>query len=174
MVYLYYISGLRYSRDIPFQNGIYLFYISCLRYSRDIPFFFLFFFFNCLVGCLSMIVWTSAVLGVLYPCVLYFCVCTCSAQLSMFQTRSRNTLIINIIVIDMPFWSGTLDLLSPEHSLDLDIQKQFSEEKKVLFETNGSGCKSLILSRPMTVTLNFTLGQHQKQPHTTCLTTSSL
>ena len=26
----------------------------------------------CLVGCLSMIVWTHAVLGVLYACVLYF------------------------------------------------------------------------------------------------------
>ena len=27
-------------------------------------------FFHCLVGCLSMIVWTPAVLGVLYACVL--------------------------------------------------------------------------------------------------------
>ena len=57
----------------------------------------------CLVGCLSMIVWTHAVLGVLYACVLYFCVCTCSARLSMFHVErpSRNTLItiINIIVI---------------------------------------------------------------------------
>ena len=26
---------------------------------------------NCLVGCLSMIVWTHAVLGVFYACVLY-------------------------------------------------------------------------------------------------------
>ena len=40
-------------------------------------------FFNGLVGCLSMIVWTPAVLGVLYACVLYFCIFTCSVQLSM-------------------------------------------------------------------------------------------
>ena len=33
----------------------------------------------CLVGCLSMIVWTHAVLGVLYAYVLYFCICTLSA-----------------------------------------------------------------------------------------------
>ena len=57
----------------------------------------------CLVGCLSMIVWTHAVLGVFYVCVLYFCICICSMQLSMFhmERRSRNTLIIiiNIIII---------------------------------------------------------------------------
>ena len=42
-------------------------------------FFFCFFFFYCLVGCFSMIVWTPAVLSVLYACVLYFCICPCSA-----------------------------------------------------------------------------------------------
>ena len=59
-----------------------------------------YFFFKCLVGCLSMIVWTTAVLGVLYACVSYFCICTCSAQLSMFhmERRSRNTLIIIVII----------------------------------------------------------------------------
>ena len=43
-----------------------------------------------------MIVWTHAVLGVLYACVLYFCICTCLAQLSMLQMErcSRNTIII--------------------------------------------------------------------------------
>ena len=48
-----------------------------------------------------MIVWTHAVLGVLYACVLYFCICTCSAQLSMFHMErcSRNTVIIIIIII---------------------------------------------------------------------------
>ena len=52
--------------------------------------------FLCLVGCFSMIIWTPTVLSVLYACVLYFCICTCSAQLSMFhmERRSRNTLII--------------------------------------------------------------------------------
>ena len=43
-----------------------------------------------------MIIWTPAVLSVLYACVLYFCICTCSAQLSMFYMErcSRNMLII--------------------------------------------------------------------------------
>ena len=37
----------------------------------------------------------------MYACVLYFCICTCSAQLSMFhmERRSRNTLIIISIII---------------------------------------------------------------------------
>ena len=57
--------------------------------------------FLCLVGCFSMIIWTPAVLSVLRACILYFCICTCSAQLSMFhiERRSRNTLIIIIIII---------------------------------------------------------------------------
>ena len=57
--------------------------------------------FLCLVGCFSKIVWTPAVLSVLYACVLYFCICTCSAQLSMFhmERRSRNMLIIIVIII---------------------------------------------------------------------------
>ena len=56
---------------------------------------------NYLLGCLSMIVWTHAVLGVLYACVLYLCICTCLVQLSMFhmERRCRNTLIIIIIII---------------------------------------------------------------------------
>ena len=55
--------------------------------------------FLCLTGYFSMIIWTPAVLSVLYAYVLYFCICTCSAQLSMFhmERRSRNTLIIIII-----------------------------------------------------------------------------
>ena len=37
----------------------------------------------------------------LYACVLHFCLCPCSAQLSMFhmERRCRNTLIIVIIVV---------------------------------------------------------------------------
>ena len=48
-----------------------------------------------------MTMWTSAVLGVLYTCVLYFCICTYTAQLSMFrmERRSRNKIIIIIIII---------------------------------------------------------------------------
>ena len=48
-----------------------------------------------------MIIWTPTVLSALYACVLYFCIWTCSAQLSMFhmERHSRNTLIIIIIII---------------------------------------------------------------------------
>ena len=48
-----------------------------------------------------MIIWAPAVLSVLYACVLYFRIGTCSAQLSMFhmERRSRNMLIITIITI---------------------------------------------------------------------------
>ena len=55
----------------------------------------------CLVECLSMIVWTHAVLGVLYACVFYFCSRACSAQLSIFlmERCSRNTLIVIVIIV---------------------------------------------------------------------------
>ena len=48
-----------------------------------------------------MIIWTPTVLSVLYACVLNFCICTCSVQLSMFhmERRSRNMLIIITIII---------------------------------------------------------------------------
>ena len=51
-----------------------------------------------LAGRCSTNIWTPAVLSVLHACVLYFCICTCSAQLSMFhmERHSRNMLIINI------------------------------------------------------------------------------
>ena len=54
--------------------------------------------FSYLVGCFSMIIWTTAILSVLYGCALYFCICTCLAQLNRFhmERRSRNTLIIFI------------------------------------------------------------------------------
>ena len=67
-----------------------------MRYLGFMGVLFVLFFFNCLVGCLSTIVWTPAVLSVFYACVLHLCFCLCSAQLSMFhmERRSRNTLII--------------------------------------------------------------------------------
>ena len=67
--------------------------------------------FLCLVGYFSMIIWTPAVLSVLYACVLYFCTCTCSAQLSMFhmERRSRNSLIIITIIIILSCLSCTQD-----------------------------------------------------------------
>ena len=50
-----------------------------------------------------MIFGTHAVLGVLYACVLYFCICTCSAQLSMFHMeRCLRNMIIVIIIITLP------------------------------------------------------------------------
>ena len=80
--------------------------ISCLGLTRigENYFFVCVIFFThicLLVVCLSMTVWTHAVFGVLYACVWHFCICTCSAQLSMFHTekRSRNTLIIVVVVI---------------------------------------------------------------------------
>ena len=52
------------------------FFFVCVCF---VLFFFVFFFLNCLVRCFSMIVWTPAVLSVLYAYVLYFCICPCSA-----------------------------------------------------------------------------------------------
>ena len=48
-----------------------------------------------------MIVWTPAVLSVLYACVLYFCTCTCSALLNVLhmERRSRCMLITIIVVV---------------------------------------------------------------------------
>ena len=42
----------------------------------------------------------------IYACVLYFCICTCSAQLSMFhmERHSRNRLIVIIIIINVCVW----------------------------------------------------------------------
>ena len=48
----------------------------------------------CLVGCLSMIVWTHAVLGVFYACLFYFCICTCSAQFHMFHIEICSLLLL--------------------------------------------------------------------------------
>ena len=57
--------------------------------------------FLCLFGCFSMIVWTPTVLSVFYACVLYICICTCSAHLSMFHMERpfRNTLIIILLLL---------------------------------------------------------------------------
>ena len=68
--------------------------------------------FLCLVGCFSMIIWTPAVLRVLSACVLYFCICTCSAQLSIFhvERHSRNTLIIITIIINQRQQGSDSDL----------------------------------------------------------------
>ena len=47
-----------------------------------------------------MIVWTHAILGVLSACVLYSCICTCSANVSMFRVGrcSRNMPIIITVI----------------------------------------------------------------------------
>ena len=66
----------------------------------------------CLVGCLSMIVWTHAVLSDIYACVLYFSSCTCSAQLSMFhiERHSKNTLFIIITITIIKERKNSTDL----------------------------------------------------------------
>ena len=58
--------------------------------------------FLCLIGCFSMIVWTPTVFECLICMRFLFLYCTCSAQLSVFhmEKRSRNTLIISIIIIE--------------------------------------------------------------------------
>ena len=43
-----------------------------IRHLGFMEVFCLFCFSNCLVGCFSMIVWTPAVLSVIYACILYF------------------------------------------------------------------------------------------------------
>ena len=62
-----------------------------------------------------MIIWTPTVFSVLYACVLYFCICTCSAQLSMFhmERRSRNTFIITACVsgLDLSLHSRLKEVL---------------------------------------------------------------
>ena len=61
---------------------------------------------------------TCAVLGV-YACILDFCICTCSAQLSMFhmERNSRNTISINIIILPIKklFASNKTILLKKRH-----------------------------------------------------------
>ena len=46
--------------------------------------------------------WTHAVLGVLYACVLHFCICTCSGRPSMFQMERHSTSTITVIIIKSP------------------------------------------------------------------------
>ena len=59
----------------------------------------------CLDGCLSMIVWTHAVFGVLYTRVLYFLylhLLSATEHVSL-EKRTRNTFIIIIIIIILLF-----------------------------------------------------------------------
>ena len=65
-----------------------------------------------------MIIWTPAVLSVLYACVSYFCICTCSAQLGMFhmERRSRNILITILITINIAsFPAHQVNTLPQDH-----------------------------------------------------------
>ena len=62
-----------------------------------------------------MIVWTHAVLDVLYAHVIYFCICTCSAQQSIFrmERHSRTAVIVSIIIMTvitmmMTFFTSSL------------------------------------------------------------------
>ena len=116
-----------------------------------------------------MIVQTHAVLGVLYACVLYFCICNSPAQLSMFhmERRSRNSISISsnssssgnsrsndddgdnsnipIIIIIIIIKNKSL-----EHSLDLDEPKQITTQTTGCFEINCSRFHSLIQKKSTT------------------------
>ena len=60
-------------------------YVYIIQYLCFMGTFFCYAHLYCFVRCVSKIVWTLAVLGVLYACVLYFCICACLAQLSVFH-----------------------------------------------------------------------------------------
>ena len=55
--------------------------------------------FLCLVGCFSMIMWTPAVLSVLYACVLYFCLHLFSAIEHVSHGKALKKYVIIIIII---------------------------------------------------------------------------
>ena len=62
----------------------------------------------CLVGCLSMIVWTHAVWGVLYACVLCFCIALVQCNSACFTwKRALEIPFIIIIIIILLFPRGT-------------------------------------------------------------------
>ena len=62
----------------------------------------------CFFGCFSVIVWTHAVMGVLYTNACFVCIFTCSVQLSMFHMErcSRNTFIIITLLLQRQHVSG--------------------------------------------------------------------
>ena len=89
-IYLIFKKVLR----VPDQNGV----SQAWYYSRDKPFW------SGTLDILDVSAWLFGhllFLSVLYACVFYFCICTCSSQWSMFHMakRSRNRLIIIIIII---------------------------------------------------------------------------
>ena len=79
-----------------------------------------------------MIVWTHAVLGFLHACVLlYFCICTCSVQLSMFhmERRSRNVIII-IITIYQSSYFHIVELYATHVELKCPSETMFCSQGK--------------------------------------------
>ena len=110
-------------------------------------------FFHCLVG-FSIIAWTPAVLSVLYTCVLHFCICTCSALLSMFhvERRYRNTLIITIIIIIIIIIVivvvvVTIIIIIFSILCFSPVQLYFATSVKVLYTLQSSVCCSRTLCR---------------------------
>ena len=77
--YVYIVTIFAFHGYIPFSFFLYSSLLPSWMFEHD-----------CLGTCLK-----------LHTCVLYFCICTCSAQLSVFHTkrRSRNTLIIITTII---------------------------------------------------------------------------
>ena len=107
--------------------------IQCLGFMATL-------FFLCLVGCFSKIILTPAVLSVLYACFSYFCICTYSAQLSMFhmERRSRNALII-ILLLLLIAWGITHSIITlsvthkTSHLYPEQIQKDHKDPIKVIW-----------------------------------------
>ena len=96
-----------------------------------------------------MIIWTPAVLSVLYARVLCFCICTCSAQLSMFhmERRSRNILIVIIIIIRSNRRDGTLTSRTQQWRAQ-DVSRIGKTSIWFRFESATGVCCTLKLQTP--------------------------
>ena len=98
---------MRHNSSLICMVGISYVYIDTIFAFYGYCFFLFYTHLYCLVGRLNMMVWTHAVLGVLLASVLYFCMCTCSAQVSMFdiERRLRNTLTT---IVTLPHQQSSL------------------------------------------------------------------
>ena len=80
--------------------------------------FFCLFFFYCIVGCtsISMPVWTPVLSVLLLSYMHVFCICPCSAQLSMFHMERRSG---NMLIIITLFWRKIRSVLQkyPEQAV---------------------------------------------------------
>ena len=109
----------------------------------DTEFGFYGYFFNCLVGCKSMIVWTPADFYI-YACVLYFCInCTCSVQLSMFhmERSSRNKLCSLLLMLLLLCTVQTQDIQFNTNKMrTLHRYCTYGQTQAIQFNTNYNMC----------------------------------